>query len=74
MPGLQELTALSQSYGLAMAVLILAVTFLAYAVKVLYQENRAVEARLEAVLEERVKVLEALITESINGGNKNARS
>jgi hypothetical protein len=70
--GLSEFDALSKSYGLATALLIVAVLGLAYAVRVLYKENKLVHERIEQLSGERVKALETLLADESghpNGGN-----
>ena len=66
MPGLPEFDKLSQTYSLAIAVLIFTVIGLAIAVIKLYRENLAVWGRIEALLTARVENYEALLTETFN--------
>ena len=61
--GLSEFDALSKSYGLATALLIVACLGLLYAVRALYRENQLLHTRLEQLTEQRSKVLEAVIDE-----------
>lgn len=65
MPGLNELDQLSKSYGLAIAILIIAAMMLIYALVTLWRENRQITARLESVLAERGKALEQLLNEAL---------
>ncbi|HVW09188.1 MAG TPA: hypothetical protein VHC90_11440 [Bryobacteraceae bacterium] len=59
--GFDELDSLSKSYGFANALLIFAVLGLAYAIRVLYRENRSLHERLEQLSYERVKALETVL-------------
>lgn|GEM_PF-4061788 len=58
---LSEFDAISKSYGLANAILIVAVILLIRAARSLHRENELLHARLEGVLDQRAKALESLL-------------
>lgn len=61
MPGLKELEQLSASYSLALALLIVSVIWLLYALVRLYRENIRLYERIQALLEKRIEVLEGVL-------------
>jgi len=61
MPSLKELEQLSASYSLALALLMIATAWLAYAVVRLYRENARLYDRIQALLEKRLEVLEGVL-------------
>lgn len=69
MPGINELEQLSQSYSLAIGLMVLACVFLAYAVIRLHRENQQLWVRIAQVLEERTKTLESMLEEAVHGRN-----
>jgi hypothetical protein len=66
MPGANELQELSKHFGLTLAVLLLGCGGLVAAVRSLYAQNQQLHERLERLLEERGKALEALVGEALD--------
>jgi hypothetical protein len=66
LPGINELEQLSKSYGLAIGLLIVGCAALGIAVTRLYRENQQVYARMEKLLEERLKTLESFLSGALD--------
>jgi hypothetical protein len=65
MPGISELDQLANSYGLAIALLLIAAVGLVVTVRHLYRANQALYGRIEALLTEQSKTLNELLTEAL---------
>ena len=72
MPGLSDLDSLSKSYGLALALLIIACVGLVFALIAVYREKSAVHVRLETLLSERNKTLESMFERVLDANRARA--
>jgi uncharacterized membrane protein len=66
MPGMEQLETLSRSYGLALAVLILAAVGLLMAVVALYRKNEEIHKVNRDLLLARIETLEVLAKERVH--------
>jgi hypothetical protein len=71
MPGISELDQLANSYGLAIALLLIAVLGLVVTVRHLFRANQFLYGRIEALLTEQAKTLNELLSEAMHGGGRN---
>lgn len=68
--GLPDLEQLSKSFGLALALLIVACSGLVIALIAVYRENGSVHLRLETLLSERNKTLEMMFERALSDASQ----